>query len=133
MPAAASLVMAANQRSVAMAVVGDTPKKSRSIGVINAPPPTPVSPTTKPVKAPAAVYAPSIMEAGQFAQGDRTGDEERIEDVRLAIREPGAVERGDLSAGRFDDGLRSGRIPLGRRPQARINVRRPFGDAAEFE
>ena len=45
----------------AAAVNGDTPKKRTSIGVISAPPPTPVNPTTKPVNAPASAYAVSIM------------------------------------------------------------------------
>jgi hypothetical protein len=44
-----------------MAVVGNTPKKISRIGVINAPPPTPVKPTTKPVSAPARAYEISIM------------------------------------------------------------------------
>ena len=50
----ASLVMAANQRSVPTAVNGAVPNTISRIGVINAPPPTPVMPTTKPVSAPAA-------------------------------------------------------------------------------
>jgi hypothetical protein len=55
MQAPTSLVMTANHKSVAMAVVGATPKKSRRMGVIKTPPPTPVSLTTKPVSAPATV------------------------------------------------------------------------------
>jgi hypothetical protein len=50
---ATSLVMAANHRSVATAVCGEMPKISSRIGVISAPPPTPVSPTIRPVQAPA--------------------------------------------------------------------------------
>ena len=38
---------------VAMAVAGAMPNSRTSKGVINAPPPTPVRPTTKPVQAPA--------------------------------------------------------------------------------
>jgi hypothetical protein len=43
---------AANSRSVATAVVGCTPNSSTSNGVISDPPPTPVSPTSKPTPAP---------------------------------------------------------------------------------
>ena len=58
---AAILVMAANQRSVAIAVCGAIPNNNNKIGVISAPPPTPVKPTTNPVKAPAKANGASIM------------------------------------------------------------------------
>jgi hypothetical protein len=44
-----------------MARCGFTPKKKINNGVINDPPPTPVSPTTKPTKKPAKTKAKSCM------------------------------------------------------------------------
>ncbi|EXI85511.1 MAG: hypothetical protein AW12_02268 [Candidatus Accumulibacter sp. BA-94] len=47
-----ALVIAAYSRSVPTAVAGWTPKTSTSSGVINEPPPTPVSPTMAPTTKP---------------------------------------------------------------------------------
>jgi hypothetical protein len=52
--------MAANQRSVPTAVTGAMPKTRRRIGVIKAPPPTPVRPTINPVRKPATINMASI-------------------------------------------------------------------------
>ena len=57
------LVKAANSRSVPMARCGFMRKKKISKGVISEPPPTPVSPTTKPTKKPAKMKANSCMDA----------------------------------------------------------------------
>ena len=54
------LVRAANQRSVPTAAAGATPNSSTRIGVISAPPPTPVMPTIAPTPKPASVFRPSI-------------------------------------------------------------------------
>src|SRR5512137_1536821 len=57
-----ALVTEANSRSVPTASPGATPKSITRIGVISAPPPMPVSPTTKPTPAPARLYSqPSII------------------------------------------------------------------------
>ena len=61
MATAANLVSGANHRSVATAVAGAMPKNRMRMGVISAPPPTPVSPTTHPVTAPAMTNDPSII------------------------------------------------------------------------
>ena len=47
------LVIAAKSRSVPIAVCGATPKRKTSSGVISAPPPTPVNPTSTPTRKPA--------------------------------------------------------------------------------
>jgi hypothetical protein len=54
-------VKQANNKSDPMAKCGLIPKKKIKIGVINDPPPTPVSPTTKPTKKPANTKAKSCI------------------------------------------------------------------------
>ena len=51
------LSRAAKHRSVAMAVSGAIAKPSMSTGVMSAPPPTPVKPTSVPVRAPTSTRA----------------------------------------------------------------------------
>jgi hypothetical protein len=47
--------------SVPIAVVGGTPNRKTSSGVISDPPPIPVIPTSRPVKSPRTVYLQSIL------------------------------------------------------------------------
>ena len=47
----AGFMKSAATRSEVIAAVGETPKSSTSIGVMSAPPPTPVSPTRRPTTA----------------------------------------------------------------------------------
>jgi len=54
------LVIDAYNKSVPTAIAGGMENPSTRIGVINEPPPTPVTPTTKPTKNPMSVYAMSI-------------------------------------------------------------------------
>src|SRR3989338_6898993 len=54
------LVSEAYSRSVPTAVAGETPKSSTSNGVINDPPPTPVTPTISPTRKPDNVYIQSM-------------------------------------------------------------------------
>ena len=67
-PVTAIFVIAANHRSVPTAVSGAVPKVSTRIGVISAPPPTPVIPTTKPVSAPAAICRLSTVGGSTLRQ-----------------------------------------------------------------
>jgi hypothetical protein len=46
--------------SVPIAVVGGTPNRNTSSGVINEPPPIPVMPTSRPVNSPRTVYFQSM-------------------------------------------------------------------------
>ena len=62
---AASLVRAAKHRSVAMAVSGAMENPSISTGVMSAPPPTPVKPTSVPVRAPTSTSAKDSMASPQ--------------------------------------------------------------------
>ena len=57
------LVKAANSKSVPIAKCGLRPKKKISSGVMSEPPPTPVSPTTRPTEKPAKTKANSCMAA----------------------------------------------------------------------
>ena len=59
-PETTTFVIAANHTSVPTAVSGCTPNANNRMGVIRAPPPTPVRPTTKPVAAPAVTLTMSI-------------------------------------------------------------------------
>ena len=70
---AANFVSGANHRSVATAVAGEMPKNRIRIGVMSAPPPTPVSPTTHPVTAPAMTNDPSIIPRTPHRQGQARG------------------------------------------------------------
>src|SRR4030095_5735631 len=55
------LVSDAYNKSVPTAVAGATPNASTSSGVINEPPPTPVTPTMNPTRKPEHVYNQSIQ------------------------------------------------------------------------
>src|SRR3546814_9036258 len=55
------LVIAANQRSVPTAVCGEMPNSITMIGVISAPPPTPVRPTSVPTPKPAIALIQSSV------------------------------------------------------------------------
>ena len=64
-------------RSEETAAVGLMPKKITRIGVMRAPPPMPVIPTTKPTIAPASTMAGSICTphgSGRVAEGSTTAD-----------------------------------------------------------
>src|SRR4051812_47653598 len=64
--------MHAKRRSVPIAVCGATPKKNTSKGVINAPPPTPVKPTSTPTIKPATGLSAStvFLRECRFERGD---------------------------------------------------------------
>src|SRR6185295_3846976 len=59
-------------RSLEMAVSGSAPKKNTSIGVINAPPPMPVRPTTMPTRSPPRASGRSNVMPGRGSRGDDT-------------------------------------------------------------
>src|SRR6188508_687363 len=62
------------------------------------------------------------------------GKEVRIQQAVLRVvpqRPPGQVDHTPPRT--FEDSLRGGRVPFGRRPEARVNVRGPFGDETDLE